>query len=170
MPAYDVTWLLPKGFYSIPIYTEVLWPILDAWVTFVMLVLLFVIGCRKGGGLWITEQTPSWSFVAAQQQHQPIQQYCCATTRKRYPVLPTTSDYARTKVVGRDGNGAAMGKSVPVDNHILRLSYYPQASMSLHLVPNTLFGAFKVPSVFKGTSFSRHPFNQLHSAVHSTNA
>ncbi|KAL1984537.1 hypothetical protein VTN96DRAFT_9037 [Rasamsonia emersonii] len=52
--AYDATWLLPKRI--TPEYTIVVDGVLDAWVTFVLLVLVFVIGCRKQRGLWSTQQ------------------------------------------------------------------------------------------------------------------
>jgi hypothetical protein len=40
----------------VPIYFEAVNPILDYWSTFVVLVLVFVIGCQKDDGLWSTEQ------------------------------------------------------------------------------------------------------------------
>jgi hypothetical protein len=80
--ASDATWLLPKTYHIIPLYTEVLSSIFDGWVTFVVLVLLFVIGCRKAGGLWTPEQAPNGTFGAGQQQ--PVQQYW----QSPQPVVP----------------------------------------------------------------------------------
>ncbi|KAE9367216.1 hypothetical protein N431DRAFT_385443 [Stipitochalara longipes BDJ] len=71
--AYDAKWLLPKTPSFVPIYTEILWPILDAWVTFIVLVLVFAIGCRRRHGLWTTEPGSSGMF-GRRQQPQPIQQ------------------------------------------------------------------------------------------------
>ncbi|KAJ9142447.1 hypothetical protein NKR23_g7242 [Pleurostoma richardsiae] len=51
---YDAAWLLPQK--STPDAVSVVDPILNIWVFFVLLVLLFVLGCRKEKGLWTTPQ------------------------------------------------------------------------------------------------------------------
>jgi hypothetical protein len=66
-----------------PTYTSILNPILDTWVTFVVLVLIFVIGSRKrdADSLWTTELLETAAFVGVAQQPQqfqqayPVQQY-----------------------------------------------------------------------------------------------
>jgi hypothetical protein len=58
----------------VPLYSEILSAILDTWVTFVILVLIFAIGCRKRDGLWTTQQPPNAVFVAAAQPQQGFQQ------------------------------------------------------------------------------------------------
>jgi len=70
---YDVVWVLPKNSFGPPISTEVIDPILDAWPTFVILVLIFVLGCRKRDGLWTTEP-PTGIFAGAAQSQQQVQQ------------------------------------------------------------------------------------------------
>ena len=72
---YDAVWELPKNSFGPPIYTEAIDPILDAWPTFVILVLIFVLGCRKRDGLWTTEPpTGIFAGAAQQQQQQQVQQ------------------------------------------------------------------------------------------------
>ncbi|PMD29427.1 hypothetical protein L207DRAFT_445482 [Hyaloscypha variabilis F] len=70
---FDAKWLLSKNWPYIPIYTEVLFPILDPYVTFAVLVLVFVIGCRRRHGLWTTA-VPSSRIFGGTQQQQPVQQ------------------------------------------------------------------------------------------------
>lgn len=50
------TWVLIDDPVGQPLAIGVVDPILTAWVTFVLLVLLFVIGIRKNKGLWTTHQ------------------------------------------------------------------------------------------------------------------
>jgi hypothetical protein len=69
--AYYATWILPKK--RVPQYVLVVDPILDAWVTFVILVLIFVIGCRKRKGLWSTDQ--AWMSQNGNAQPAHIQQF-----------------------------------------------------------------------------------------------
>jgi hypothetical protein len=51
-------------------------PILDTWVTFVVLVLIFVIGSRKrdADSLWITDLPEAAVFVGVAQQPRQVQQ------------------------------------------------------------------------------------------------
>jgi hypothetical protein len=65
-----------------PTYTLILNPILDTWVTFVVLVLIFVIGSRKrdADSLWTTDLPETAVFVGVQQPQQfqqayPVSQY-----------------------------------------------------------------------------------------------
>ncbi|OIW24633.1 hypothetical protein CONLIGDRAFT_101313 [Coniochaeta ligniaria NRRL 30616] len=54
--AFVATWVLVDAPEGQPIAIGVVDPILTAWVMFVILVLLFVIGIRKKQGLWTTHQ------------------------------------------------------------------------------------------------------------------
>jgi hypothetical protein len=48
--AFDITWVISGK--SQPEYVRVVDPILDVWTTFVVLVLIFAIGCQNEKGLW----------------------------------------------------------------------------------------------------------------------
>ncbi|KAB5566290.1 hypothetical protein GE09DRAFT_732016 [Coniochaeta sp. 2T2.1] len=87
---YVATWILPENSSGTPLAINAVDPILTAWIMFVILVLLFVIGIRKQKGLWTTEQrwmnmppphvTPGqgggWSQGAGVYPPQPVyQQY-----------------------------------------------------------------------------------------------
>jgi hypothetical protein len=73
--AYDATWGLKNNpFLTVPLYIQVLDPILDIWTTFVILVLVFVIGCRKRDGLWTTHQPWMANYGGGAPQVQQPQQ------------------------------------------------------------------------------------------------
>jgi hypothetical protein len=81
--ASDLIWELPKNSMGAPTYTLILNPILDTWLTFVVLVLIFVIGSRKrdADSLWTTGLPEAAIFAGVAQQPQqfqqvnPVQQY-----------------------------------------------------------------------------------------------
>jgi hypothetical protein len=72
--ASDLIWVLPKNTMGAPKYTSILNPILDTWVTFVVLVLVFAIGKRDAESLWTTDLPETEIFVGVAQQPQQFQQ------------------------------------------------------------------------------------------------
>ncbi|CAK7206568.1 hypothetical protein SEUCBS139899_009364 [Sporothrix eucalyptigena] len=54
--AYNAAWLLPSSSSGAPIWFDVVDPLLNAWIFFVVLVLLYVLLARRARGLWSTVQ------------------------------------------------------------------------------------------------------------------
>jgi hypothetical protein len=73
---YDAAWILPAGAIVPEVVPAVVDPVLNEWSLFVLLTLVFVIGRRKLGGLWTTQQPWNQGGVAPpmmpqqQEQHQ----------------------------------------------------------------------------------------------------
>lgn len=61
--AYDAKWMLPKNSnVFVPDYVYILDPILDMWVTFILLVIIFAMGCKKRDGFWTVQQPYEASY------------------------------------------------------------------------------------------------------------
>ncbi|KAL1889005.1 hypothetical protein Sste5346_009185 [Sporothrix stenoceras] len=53
---YNAIWLLPEDSIGAPIWFEIADPLLNVWLFFITLLLLYIMAARRAGGLWSTAQ------------------------------------------------------------------------------------------------------------------
>ncbi|ERS97101.1 hypothetical protein HMPREF1624_06430 [Sporothrix schenckii ATCC 58251] len=60
---YNAVWLLPTTTIRTPIWLNVVDPLLNVWTFVITIILLYIVGVRRAGGLWSTPQP--WTQFAA---------------------------------------------------------------------------------------------------------